>query len=507
MLTGKMEVPTQTENWGRRMKEQNSRGRRRFSGDLESVSTAVRTVREAFPVVLKTIGGECRSPRRLGRNWRFDLATLNGRTLDVLECRISGENVYNIANYLRRQEVSLAAAMREGMKLEIQGETQLTDDGTVILDVTKISENFTLSGELHRQDEHTIDALRVAGVPSARTSRRDIHCNDYQRPRFPKQLKRLLVIAPDDSRGLADFKSRVQKSEQKEYLAIDYQPFRWASQAAPEMFQAKLAEIISKGYDLILIIRGGGHWSKLRVFDQPEIALAINRSPVPVATAIGHEPDVSMADRAASFSFVTPTAAGEAIKRELDKRHYIESKRINERASTGRSPAPTSARVSTPANAPTPINEPPAPRYPSLADLNRARAEAAAFQTWARAAEHEHRSDLIELAQRRVRMFSQLKVAAFIAAGVFALLVQQPVVELTGFSSLVLAQVLYPVCSVGISLLAAWMEKRNQRFVSDPATKPMKHPFRDQDDWRRRAKSVRTIRGIRQVIANIPSSG
>ncbi|WP_423183844.1 hypothetical protein [Arthrobacter sp. NyZ413] len=61
----------------------------------------------------------------------------------MLECRISGENAYNIANYLRRQEVSLAAAMREGMKLEIQGETQLADDGTVILDVTKISENFT----------------------------------------------------------------------------------------------------------------------------------------------------------------------------------------------------------------------------------------------------------------------------------------------------------------------------------------------------------------------------
>lgn len=273
------------------------------------------------------------------------------------------------------------------------------------------------------------------------------------------------------------------------------------------MFQAKLAEIISKGYDLILIIRGGGHWSKLRVFDQPEIALAINRSPVPVATAIGHEPDVSMADRAASFSFVTPTAAGEAIKRELEKRHYIESKRINEKPSNGRSSAQAPVGAPTRAKAAAPAVPPTVAPHPNLADLNRARADAAAFQTWARAAEHEHRSDLIELAQRRVRMFSHLKVAAFIAAGVSALLVQQPVLELTGFSSLVLAQVLYPVCSVGLSLLAAWMEKRNQRFVSDPATKPMKHPFRDRDDWRRRAKSVRTIRGIRQVIANIPPSG
>jgi exonuclease VII large subunit len=284
------------------MTSNGAKGHRRFAGDLQSVGGAIQALRESFPGSLRAIGGECRAPRCVGGSWYFDLACLNGRNLDVLACRVTGGDFHRIDGYLRRQGSSLAKCMRDGMKVEVQGKIALTDDGAICLDVTKIAENFTRTGELHCKDRQTLDALRLEGVPSCRTGRADIHCGaDGARPDFPLQFNRLLVIAPKESHGLADFKNRVRTVEKYGPLGIDYLEFRWASQAAPEMLKATLAESVSKGYDLILIIRGGGHWSKLRIFDHHDVALAIRRCPIPIATAIGHEPDTSMADRGCQF--------------------------------------------------------------------------------------------------------------------------------------------------------------------------------------------------------------
>ncbi|MEZ2389344.1 exodeoxyribonuclease VII large subunit [bacterium RCC_150] len=420
------------------------------------------------------------------------MVSLNGRKLDVLACRVIGPEFARIGRYLQRQGTSLSDCMREGMVLEVQGKIELGEHGTIFLNVTKIAENFTLSGALHDQDRHTLDALRLWGVPASRISAPDIHCSSERRPEFPSQLKRLLVITPEESHGLADFKSRVRRAEQTGALTIDYMAFRWSSGAAPEMFQAKLAETAAKGYDLILVIRGGGHWSKLRVFEHPEVALAIHRCPIPIATAIGHEPDTSMADRAASFSFVTPTAAGEAVKRELDRRRFSDPKHNNQRTWAPKSsPAQATAKAS---------------RMPtaSLAELNRIKAQSAAFRMEAQASQNAHIRDLLELAQRRVRLISRLRYFAFLAAGIMALLVQQGALEAMGLGSSLLAHILYPIAAIGIPLSAAWLEKRRRKSVSTPATKTMKNAPRDPEEWRGMAKGVRTIRGSRQLLANMP---
>lgn len=67
------------------------------------------------------------------------------------------------------------------------------------------------------------------------------------------------------------------------------------------------------GVDLVLVIRGGGARTDLAAFDLEVVARAIATTSVPVFTGIGHEIDMSIADRVAYRSYKTPTATAAAV--------------------------------------------------------------------------------------------------------------------------------------------------------------------------------------------------
>lgn len=63
--------------------------------------------------------------------------------------------------------------------------------------------------------------------------------------------------------------------------------------------------------DLIIVARGGGSAADLHAFNAEEVARAIAASPVPVISAVGHEPDVTLADLVADVRCATPSEAAE----------------------------------------------------------------------------------------------------------------------------------------------------------------------------------------------------
>ena len=78
--------------------------------------------------------------------------------------------------------------------------------------------------------------------------------------------------------------------------------------------------------DLLIVGRGGGSIEDLWAFNDERVALAIYNSEIPVISAVGHEPDVTISDYVADMRAATPSNAAElavpdqdALRQHLDR--------------------------------------------------------------------------------------------------------------------------------------------------------------------------------------------
>ena len=77
--------------------------------------------------------------------------------------------------------------------------------------------------------------------------------------------------------------------------------------------------------DLLIVGRGGGSIEDLWAFNDERVAYAIYQSEIPVISAVGHEPDVTISDFVADLRAATPSNAAElavpdqdALRQQLD---------------------------------------------------------------------------------------------------------------------------------------------------------------------------------------------
>ena len=96
-------------------------------------------------------------------------------------------------------------------------------------------------------------------------------------------------------------------------------PVRVQGTAAPEEIVAAIRYANAwKLADLLIVGRGGGSLEDLWAFNDERVAYAIYESEIPVISAVGHEPDVTIADYVADLRAATPSNGAELAVPDRD---------------------------------------------------------------------------------------------------------------------------------------------------------------------------------------------
>ena len=95
--------------------------------------------------------------------------------------------------------------------------------------------------------------------------------------------------------------------------------------------------------DLLIVGRGGGSIEDLWAFNDERVAFAIYQSEIPVISAVGHEPDVTISDFVADLRAATPSNAAElavpdqeALRQTLDSMSAILSNQLTRQLKNAR---------------------------------------------------------------------------------------------------------------------------------------------------------------------------
>lgn len=131
----------------------------------------------------------------------------------------------------------------------------------------------------------------------------------------PQPIKKIGIITSKSSRAVGDFETTYQLEGQQLVLApVIWQYVMLEGERAIETIVDGIEKLNHNAdVDIIAIIRGGGRYENLAVFDSIEIARAIATSPKYIVTGIGHDRDSSLADQVADYSASTPTAVANYI--------------------------------------------------------------------------------------------------------------------------------------------------------------------------------------------------
>ncbi len=139
-------------------------------------------------------------------------------------------------------------------------------------------------------------------------------------PRFPHTIA---IVTSSAGAALRDMLRILRKRyplSKIKLLAVRVQ----GAEAPAEIAGAIRYANIFKVADLIITGRGGGSIEDLWAFNDEKVAYAIANSEIPVISAVGHEPDVTISDFVADLRAATPSNAAElAVPDQMELREHL----------------------------------------------------------------------------------------------------------------------------------------------------------------------------------------
>lgn len=120
------------------------------------------------------------------------------------------------------------------------------------------------------------------------------------------------VITSPEGRVLHDICTTIQR--RNPLIEVKLYPAAVQGSEAPASLCAALKQAYAEAAcDVLIIGRGGGSAEDLLPFSDEQVVRTTAESPVPIISAVGHEPDTALTDFAADVRAATPTAAAELV--------------------------------------------------------------------------------------------------------------------------------------------------------------------------------------------------
>lgn len=185
-------------------------------------------------------------------------------------------------------------------------------DGAYQLYCTALMPNG--AGDLHTAFEQLKARLAAAGLFDPA----------HKKP-LPKFPKRICIITSASGAAIHDMLRILNK--RYPLCQVYLLPVRVQGAEAPD----EISEAIRYANrfqlaDLLIVGRGGGSIEDLWAFNDEQVAYAIYESEIPVISAVGHEPDVTISDYVADLRAATPSNAAELAVPDQDSiRQYLDS--------------------------------------------------------------------------------------------------------------------------------------------------------------------------------------
>jgi exodeoxyribonuclease VII large subunit len=199
----------------------------------------------------------------------------------------------------RGQFDALELDLREGERVHVFGRAELYEQrGDLRLKVLTI-ERYGLGAHLAALERQQ-RSLAAEGLFAAERKR--------ALPRFPRLIG---LVTGNDAAAKKDVLTHiVQRFPPANVLVAETYV---QGPRAPESIARAVADLCSRGADVIVLARGGGSFEDLLPFSDERVVRAVATCAVPVVSAVGHEQDTPLCDLAADVRASTPTAAARLV--------------------------------------------------------------------------------------------------------------------------------------------------------------------------------------------------
>ncbi len=207
-----------------------------------------------------------------------------------------------VQKLLKKSLLSLEQIIVEGNEIRIKAQVDFHERYGFKLIVEEIDAEYTLGKWLIRRTK-VIEQLKKEGI---------FYFNSQLS--LPKVIQNVAVISSTGAAGLQDYLHQIQHNPyQYQVKNTLFSATVQGDKAAKKIAERLRTIALKEGFDIVIIIRGGGARLDLSAFDEYELGKAIAGCPIPVITGIGHDVDQTVADQVAHTDVKTPTAVADFI--------------------------------------------------------------------------------------------------------------------------------------------------------------------------------------------------